>query len=413
MSTSDPIEVLIVEDDPHVVNYYTEAFSMIKASIGVDIHQRPAVSFEEAEADLSSSSGLTFHLVILDLRLPMKRNQQPSEDIASGLRLLNLCLERDEHPIPVLLVVSAHTGQARQTQLQDQLRDNFAYGRLITKGEIDADLERAVLEVRSYLGTKVSFATDGLAQSLPEMSPREYDLLRRAARVVEAQAWELSPLTPAQLDVIRDSPLNDLTISKIVGTAFSGEVGDSGRMMLISFVPSEIFDLVYRHIKDWLRHRGYGANVRTIQSGSHWALLIESSEQIFSTLSYVGIQKQADEEQLPAPLEMERRAKIFIVIQSYMDAPLDVTDLIVALGKLEPKLSHLGSDYVRAKTAEAAAKNRAPRWVASHFSTRVGAFGRKAGSDTDSKVREREARCFDEAYRKWSNQTAGGNRKSE
>jgi len=138
MSYPLTIHALVIEDDEGAKEAYKGIFDSINAEI-TGLPFSPvlpsfAFSYEEAVDCLESSK--IFQVIVLDLRLPQKPKMPTAEGVELGINLLNRCIERDNYPIPSLLVISGHIGSTEQARLQDAVRQGFHYGRTLVKGAV-------------------------------------------------------------------------------------------------------------------------------------------------------------------------------------------------------------------------------------------------------------------------------------
>ena len=179
------LQPLVIEDCDDVKDVYEGIFKTISDEISASLpfkimHPCYAFSYDKAVEHLDSSK--IFHVVILDLRLPEKLGLPEVQDLDLGLDLLEKCIDRDRYPIPSLLVVSGHVGATDQIPTQDRLHENFAYGKLLQKGDLgflETTMRRACREALRYAGVGLHLRDAGLDQ-YPTLSPREEDLLRRS-----------------------------------------------------------------------------------------------------------------------------------------------------------------------------------------------------------------------------------------
>ena len=179
------LQPLVIEDDHNVKDAYEVIFKAISDELGAStpfkiMHPCYAFSYDKALEHLNSSK--IFHVVILDLRLPEKLGLPEVQDQDLGLDLLEKCIDRDRYPIPSLLVISGHVGATDQIPIQDRLHDNFAYGKLLQKGDLgylDTAIRRACREALRYAAVGIHLRDAGLDQ-YPTLSPRDEDLLRRS-----------------------------------------------------------------------------------------------------------------------------------------------------------------------------------------------------------------------------------------
>jgi CheY-like chemotaxis protein len=185
MSYPVMLQPLVIEDRDDVKEVYEGIFETISAEFSASLpfkimHPCYAFSYDVAVKHLDGSK--IFQVVILDLRLPEAQGLPEVQDQDLGLALLEKCIERDRYPIPVLLVISGHVGSTDQVRIQDTLRDNFFYGRLLQKGDyafLENEMRRACHEALRYAAVGFHLRDAGLEQ-YPTLSPREEDLLRRS-----------------------------------------------------------------------------------------------------------------------------------------------------------------------------------------------------------------------------------------
>jgi CheY-like chemotaxis protein len=174
MSYSRLIQPLIIEDES--TTYYDTVFGTLSENgeLAPAIH---AYSYEDANTILQSNT--IVHLVILDLRLPDTRGRPAQQGLDHGLELLQRFADRNKYPIPTLLVISGHIGQANQQDLDLRVRNGFHYGRVLVKGpQLEGDLLAGVKATQEYCDVGIHIR-DGADRTYPTVSPREEDLLRR------------------------------------------------------------------------------------------------------------------------------------------------------------------------------------------------------------------------------------------
>jgi CheY-like chemotaxis protein len=174
MSYPRLIQTLVIEDES--TKLYEAVFDPLIRD-GSLAPLRYAYCFRDAHRILRSDK--IVHLVILDLRLPELPGRPPQEGLDHGLELLDQCTRRDDYPIPALLVISGHIGQADQRDLDSRVRGGFYHGRVLVKGpQLQAGLLEAVQAVQDYCGVGIHIR-DAEERMYPTLSPREDDLLRR------------------------------------------------------------------------------------------------------------------------------------------------------------------------------------------------------------------------------------------
>lgn len=183
MSYPIAIQPLVIEDEEAP----KEAYERIFANIATEYTQLafpaapPLFAFSHEEGIQHLASSRMFHVVILDLRLPKTKRLPPPDGVDLGLDLFNKARERNNFPIPSLLIVSGHIGKTEQERIHQTLRDDFYYGRMFAKGDLDLlekEIRRAYAEAIRYCSVGIHIRDSGTAQ-YPTLSPDEDDLLRR------------------------------------------------------------------------------------------------------------------------------------------------------------------------------------------------------------------------------------------
>lgn len=205
MSYPKQIQTLIIEDDERPKSFYDALFASLRAQdVAVP---RYAFCYDDAVKALNESA--IFHLVILDLRLPERPKQPPSDQLAFGLGILERCMNRNEYPIPSLLVISGQLEKTNQTQLEEKVRNGFAYGRVVTKGSStttgnEEEIKDAIRQIQRYCDVGIHIQDSG-DKVFPTLGPRDEYLLRRAileqgqCEGIDVKWWgaEFSPPTGA------------------------------------------------------------------------------------------------------------------------------------------------------------------------------------------------------------------------
>ncbi len=177
MSYPRKLHILVVEDDSDAVEAYRVWFKTINKqhSFVEPVYVR---SFTDAQTRIQGPG--VIHVVILDMNLPMETRAIAAEGLAPGEQLLEAIAKRDNHPVPVLLVVSGKLNLAQPlSSMAQRLQNDFWHGRLINKGpeqykEIGEGLAQAV----RYCDVGIHIR-DAAKEWYPTLSPREDDLLRR------------------------------------------------------------------------------------------------------------------------------------------------------------------------------------------------------------------------------------------
>lgn len=178
MSYPRKLQILIVEDDPGVIDGHLK----LLAAVADDYPHSPAVVARSVSAAREAiAQRRPYHLVILDMNLPFepRREAEAGDGLNPGELLIDLLAARDDYPVPVLLVVSGKLGLADLGPVGERLRRDFWHGELVNKGAgqgraIQAGLDKAL----RYCDLGIHLQ-DGGRQYLLPLSPREDDLLRR------------------------------------------------------------------------------------------------------------------------------------------------------------------------------------------------------------------------------------------
>ncbi len=177
MSYPRKLHILIVEDDSDAIEAYRVSFATLKKTFQI-VDPVFVRSFADAKNRIDGQE--IFHAVILDLNLPIETRGQPVEGLAPGEQLLEMLAKRDNHPVPVLLVVSGKLNLAQPIgNMQQRLENDFWYGRLVNKGlEQHHEIESGLTQALRYLDVGIHIRDSG-KEWFPTLSPREEDLLRR------------------------------------------------------------------------------------------------------------------------------------------------------------------------------------------------------------------------------------------
>ena len=178
MSYPRKLQVLIVEDDSDAIEAYRVSFATLKKKFDI-VDPVIVRGFNDAQKRLEGPD--IFHVVILDMNLPMETRGQPVEGLAPGEQLLETIAKRDAYPVPVVLIVSGKLNLAQSIgALSDCLTQDFWHGRLVTKGSDNQhqEIERGLSQALRYLDVGIHIRDAG-NEWYPTLSPREKDLLRR------------------------------------------------------------------------------------------------------------------------------------------------------------------------------------------------------------------------------------------
>lgn len=199
MSYPRKLHILVIEDDSDVIEAYKTSFAIF-ARKGVQfIAPVFARSFVDAKKHIDSQE--IYHVVLLDLNLPLTTRGLPAEGLAPGEQLLEELAKRDSHPVPVVLVISGKLNLPHPIGgIQDRLAKDFWHGRLVNKGteQQHHEIEKALAQALKYTDIGIHIRDAG-KEWYPAFSPREQDLLRRcvlgqsSSLGVDIRWWSAEP----------------------------------------------------------------------------------------------------------------------------------------------------------------------------------------------------------------------------
>lgn len=176
MSYPRKLQILVVEDEQDPVDGYRDLFNVLRADFPL-VEPVYARCFADAREKIASSSA--FHLVILDLNLPIENRQPAADGLAPGEQLLGMLAQRDAYPVPVVLVVTGKLHLAQPASLQDRLATDFWHGKLVNKGLDYANyVKEGLAKAQAYCDVGIHIRDSG-REWFPTLAPREEDLLRR------------------------------------------------------------------------------------------------------------------------------------------------------------------------------------------------------------------------------------------
>lgn len=177
MSYPRKLQILIVEDEQTPIDSYRD---LLKAYQGEFPSVAATVARSFADAKTWIESDHIFHLVVLDLNLPMANREPATGDLAAGQQLLDLLTQREAYPVPAVLVVSGKLGLPSLSELRSRLVNNFWYGEMVNKADerLPEELKSALKKAQEYVDVGVHIK-DGGRNTYPTLSPPEEDLLRR------------------------------------------------------------------------------------------------------------------------------------------------------------------------------------------------------------------------------------------
>ncbi len=176
MSYPRKLQILVVEDEQPPIDGYQVVFGALREQFP---HTEPIYVRSYADARTQIESARHFHVVILDLNLPLANRDHPEDGLAPGESLLEMLAKRDSYPVPAVLVVSGRLNGANLPLLRQRLANDFWHGEFVNKGSTEAD------EIRKAFEKALQYCDVGIhirpspARWYPPLSPREDDLLRR------------------------------------------------------------------------------------------------------------------------------------------------------------------------------------------------------------------------------------------
>jgi len=170
------LQILVVEDEQPPIDGYQVVFGALRDRFP---HADPVYVRSYADARVQIESPRHFHVIILDLNLPIANRDNPEDGLAPGESLLEMLAQRDAYPVPVVLVVSGRLSGANLPNLRLRLARDFWHGEFVNKGSTEAEeIRRAFEKAHEYcdVGVHIRSSPD---RWYPTLSPREDDLLRR------------------------------------------------------------------------------------------------------------------------------------------------------------------------------------------------------------------------------------------
>lgn len=184
MSYPRLIQTLIIEDEISMIEMYKGYFRrFIKDEVCV---APPCIvcGYEDALRELSGNQ--IFHMVILDLKLPEAAGGDAEGGSSRGLELVKRIAEREEMPVPVLLIATGDLSRITKFQpLLDQIEAGFYYGTIVGKSvDLPDEIMRGIEKVHKYTDFGIRL-TDPTEQARPPLTPREEDLIRRCGLAKE------------------------------------------------------------------------------------------------------------------------------------------------------------------------------------------------------------------------------------
>lgn len=276
MSYPRQLQTLIVEDDPKSKQLYDAIFNELRAKDASILAPRYAFSFDDGLAELKQPRML--HLVILDLCLPERRGMPAAVGVDFGMQLEGLCQKRDDYPIPALLIVTGNASKTEQTALRTRLEKGFWYAQLIVKGgdNLPDEIGAAITRVREYSDVGLHVHDSG-ASPWPSISPRDEDLLRRAALLNRAAGYDLRWWSAEYTKASGQHADFRGWTKTLMGTFTLGEGRGPSRPVFCKLMPAQAFDVVARDahvLEQKLSHIKVKA---TVEAGARSLLITEKT----------------------------------------------------------------------------------------------------------------------------------------
>lgn len=170
------LQILIIEDEHEPIVGYQKLLETFQETYP---HSPPLIARSLSDAKRLLAEPHPFHLVILDLNLPLESREAAPEGVAPGQQLLDLLASREAYPVPVLLVVTGKGNRLDMGPFLERLRRDFWYGQMVNKGIGQSEaIESGIQKALQYCDVGIHIQ-DGGRRWFPTLSPREVDLLRR------------------------------------------------------------------------------------------------------------------------------------------------------------------------------------------------------------------------------------------
>ena len=175
MSYPSKIHTLVIEDEKGVRDNYSAIFKELFENGDPVMQPTFAPSYGDARARLEGRD--IYHLVILDLGLPVEIGLDAELDY--GELLLKHIAQRENYPVPALLVISGRLNDTKVHDIQEAVEKGFWYGKIVSKGHGEFDeIKKAIEILPQYCGVGIHIQDSG-QNWYPTLSPREEDMLRR------------------------------------------------------------------------------------------------------------------------------------------------------------------------------------------------------------------------------------------
>jgi CheY-like chemotaxis protein len=274
MSYPAEIRTLIIEDESHMIVEYRRIFEYLQKTFPLLAEPSFAESYTDAEEKLRCAD--IYHLVILDLALPETIGTPVGAVTARGLGLIPSIGNREEYPVPVLMIVTGDpTRVANMPALEEQLRASFWKHWVISKNnKLNEQLKWGIEAAIAHTKLGIHIVGDEKSDKLwPMLSPREEDILRRAILETQSSAigadlrwWSVNhgPAGSAHVKVRRGRLL------------LSGQTGHS-RERFLKFVSAEEGENAKRSAELLGSKLPHGQLIRYLAVGSRALIVTEKA----------------------------------------------------------------------------------------------------------------------------------------
>jgi len=237
MSYPRKLHILIVEDDQTPIDAYRELLETYRDECP---SVEPTIVRSYADAEELLKGTRIFHCVILDLNLPLANREVAPEGLAPGELLLELASNRDDYPIPVLLVISGKLETASLMELHARLARAFWHGALIGKKDpkLPEELRKGLQKAQEYVDIGIHIQDSG-NNWFPTLAPREDDLLRRCVLAktgclgVDLEWWSAEQGPSCSRPTVNDGPTKVL-----MGRFLLDDGMESSRPTFFKFEPA-------------------------------------------------------------------------------------------------------------------------------------------------------------------------------
>lgn len=377
MSTTQELKVLVIEDDKDAIGNYRARFRLMGLAMPDVVS-----SFNEAASALSSA--MQFDLVILDLSIPEEPGAPEALDY--GFVLLQQCIERDEHPIPGLIIITGHLEQTAQSAEREKLEREFACGRLVLKSpsNMSREIEPVIQQVRAFKFKTISGE---------HITSRENYLVRRLALEIGYQGFQVSLPTEQPTD-LQGSPFVVDGAKIFIGTPILESGAQSPHRYYLVFSSADRYrlDSTLEQAKQWAGTCLNAPMAKPLQSNA-------TALFFFPVANLIMAQSDCDRTSGVArsskPTRGALRARACDLVFACIGGRTSIATLISDLAaQCDPVFQELDEEYVRG-VLEQKRTNSTTGWAkVAELTMRVGAFGEPPSSEGDSDRRDVLANTF-------------------